>query len=67
MAKKRGPYRKQGRKYEAILEGIRKIARADARQWPRVLSNECRYTRADYRQAYAEAYLQQCVANRGPA
>jgi len=55
MAKPRGPYRLQGRKYAAILEGIREIARADARRG--LLSAIQNYKRVDYRQVYAEAYV----------
>ena len=57
----RGPYRPQGRKYEAILEGIRAIAREDARR-SRLPINAHRYKRADYRDAYAEAYYREVYA-----
>ena len=51
----RGPYRKQGRKYEAIIEGIHVIAGHDARLGRP--SKALGYKREDYRQAYAEGYV----------
>ena len=55
MTKPRGPYRKQGRKYEAILEGIRAIARDHVRI--KRSSHALDYRRLDYRRAYIEAYV----------
>ena len=51
----RGPYRPQGRKYEAILEGIRAIAREYARA--KRSARMAHYKRADYREAYRDAYI----------